>query len=66
VASATVRIADNDKGLQLELAAYSVNEDVGEVRIRVLRGDDGDFPVLVDYASANLTTANGTARRTGV
>ena len=55
----TVQIGDNDKPLQLELASCSVNEDAGEVRIRVLRGDDGDFPMSVDYATANVTATAG-------
>ncbi len=53
--NATVRIADNDKGLQLEVANCSVNEDAGAVTVRVLRGDDGDLPASVDYATANVT-----------
>lgn len=56
---ATGLIADNDKGLQLELASYSVNEDAGEITIRVLRRDDGDFPVSVDYATTHLTAVDG-------
>lgn len=57
--SATGRITDNDKGLQLELAEYSVNEDRGAFTIRVLRLDDGDFPVSIDYATAALTAVPG-------
>jgi len=56
---ANVRITDNDKGLQLELANYSVNEDAGAMTIRVLRRDDGDFPVSVNYATTNLTAVAG-------
>ena len=56
---ALVYITDNDKGLQLELASYSVNEDAGAITIRVLRRDDGDFPVSVDYATTNLTAVAG-------
>ena len=56
---ANVSITDNDKGLQLELASYSVNEDAGAITIRVLRRDDGDFPVSVDYATTNLTAVAG-------
>ena len=57
--TATVRIADNDKGLQLELPSYSVNEDSGAFTVRVLRRDDGDFPVLVDFATTSLTALPG-------
>ena len=58
-ADATVRITDNDKGLQLELASHSVNEDVGTMTARVVRQDDGDFPVSVDYATTNLAAVAG-------
>lgn len=56
---ATARITDNDKGLQLELASYSVNEDAGTATVRVLRRDDGEFPVTVDYATTSLTAVPG-------
>jgi poly(3-hydroxybutyrate) depolymerase len=55
----TVSITDNDKALQLELASYSVSEDAGAITIRVLRRDDGDFPISVDYATTNLTALAG-------
>ncbi len=55
-AAATVRITDNDLGLQVELASYSVKEDAGSALLRVARRDDGNYPVSVDY-----TTADGTA-----
>ena len=57
--NATVRIADNDTGLQFEFARYSVSEDAGSVLIGVLRGDDGDFPVTVDYATSDVTATAG-------
>jgi hypothetical protein len=57
--SATVRITDNDGGLQLELANYLVNEDAGTLQVRILRRDDGNFPVSVDYATSNLTAVAG-------
>ena len=41
---ATVRITDNDKGLQFEFGSYSVAEDAGTVLVGVLRGDDGASP----------------------
>lgn len=53
--TATARITDNDKGLQLEFAQYSVNEDAGALTVRVVRLDDGDFPVSVDFSTAALT-----------
>jgi dienelactone hydrolase len=55
--TAAVRITDNDKGLQVEFAKYQVREDEGSVLIGVLRGDDGNFPVTVEY-----TTADGSAK----
>ena len=58
-ASATVRITDNDKGLAFEFATYSVTEDAGSVLIAVTRGDDGNFPVTVDYATTNVTALAG-------
>jgi dienelactone hydrolase len=57
-AIATVRITDNDKGLQIEFAQYQVREDEGSVLIGVLRGDDGNV-VTVDYATADLTATAG-------
>lgn len=60
VVTATVSITDNDKGLHLELSNYSVNEDAGVIRVRVLRRDDGDSPVSVDYATTSLTAVAGT------
>jgi len=57
--NATVRITDNDTGLQFEFGAYSGAEDAGSVLIGVLRGDDGNFPVTVDYAATNGTATAG-------
>jgi hypothetical protein len=57
--NATVRITDNDKGLQLEFAKYQVCEDEGSVLIGVLRGDDSSFPVTVEYATADGTALAG-------
>ena len=34
-------------------------EDAGSVLIGVLRGDDGNFPVTVDYATTNVTAIAG-------
>ncbi len=57
--TAYMTITDNDTGLQLELPSYSVNEDAGTITVRVLRRDDGDFPVSVDYATTSLTAVAG-------
>jgi len=57
--TASVRITDNDKGLAFEFANYWAREDEGSVSIGVARGDDGDFPVSVDFATSNLTATNG-------
>jgi len=57
--TATVRVTDNDTGVQFELGSYSVAEDAGSVLIGVLRGDDGNFPVTVDYATTNVTATAG-------
>jgi len=57
--NAAVRITDNDTGLQFEVSTYSVAEGAGSVLIGVLRGDDGNFPVTVDYATADVTATNG-------
>lgn len=57
--TATVSISDNDNGLEFELANYYVNEDVGSVAIRVVRRDDGEFPVSFEYATANGTAVAG-------
>ena len=56
---ATVRITDNDKGLALEFASYSVAENAGSVLIGVTRSDDGDFPVSVDYSTTDGAAKNG-------
>jgi len=57
--SATVSIRDNDIGLQFQFATYSIAEDAGAVRIGVVREDDGDLPVTVDFATADLSATNG-------
>jgi dienelactone hydrolase len=58
-ATATVRITDNDKGLQFEFSSYTVGEGGGSVLIGVLRGDDGNFPVSVDYFTTDGTAIKG-------
>jgi len=55
--TALVRISDNDVGLQTEYASYRAAEDRQTVTIGVVRGDDGNFPITVDF-----TTMDGTAK----
>jgi serine protease len=57
--TATVLIKDNDTGLQIEYASYRVGEAAGPVVIGVVRGDDGDFPVTVEYATTDGTASAG-------
>src|SRR5205807_1789348 len=57
--NATVRITDNDVGIQFQLATYSVAEDAGAVLIGIVRGDDGMLPATVDFATADVTATNG-------
>lgn len=57
--TATVRISDNDTGLAFESATCWVAEDAGSVLIRVSRGDDGNFPVSVDYFTTDGTAIKG-------
>ena len=54
-----VAITDNDSPLQVEFASYEAREDEATVVIGVVRGDDGDFPVSVEYATANVTAMAG-------
>jgi len=55
----TVNITDNDVGLQVEFSTYQACENEVFVLIGVLRGDDGDFPVTVDFATADSTALAG-------
>jgi len=57
--NATVSITDNDTGIQFEFGSYSVAEDAGSVLIGVLRGNDGNFPVTVEYATIDGTATAG-------
>ncbi|MCX6926514.1 MAG: hypothetical protein NT154_25390, partial [Verrucomicrobia bacterium] len=57
--TATVSITDNDVGLQLELSSYQVGEAEGFVLLAVIRGDDGDFPVSVDFATSGISATSG-------
>ena len=58
-ATASVVIADNDLPLRVEFTSYEAREDEKAVVIGVLRRDDGDSPVGVDYATANATALAG-------
>src|ERR1041385_55365 len=57
--NATVYIRDNDMGIQFQFGANSVIEDAGVVIIRVVRDDDGTFPVAVDFSTTDLTAVSG-------
>jgi poly(3-hydroxybutyrate) depolymerase len=64
-ANASVRILDVDVGIQFQFANYNaVNgwalaEDVGTVLIGVVRGDDANIPVTVDFGTSDVTATNG-------
>ena len=53
----TVRIEDNDTGVSVGSA--SVSEGAGVVNLGVYRGNDGDFPMTVDYATQGGTALPG-------
>ena len=55
----TVSIFDNDEGIEFQVDPYFVAEDAGSVLIGVVRGDDGNFPVTVNCATANGTAVSG-------
>ena len=57
--TAAVNITDNDTGLHFASCRYQVADAGGFVLIGVARGDDGDFPVSVDYFTADGTATNG-------
>lgn len=61
---ATVHINDNDQGLQFEFGSstfgnYKVGENEDCIVLAVVRGDDGDFPVSVDYYTTDATALSG-------
>jgi len=68
-ATATVSITDNDWGIEFRFRSYpppspiinypALTEDVGAVIIGVVRGDDGNLPVTVDWATSDLTATSG-------
>jgi len=67
--NAIVSIADNDFGIQFRFASYpppahiinypALTEGVGAVVIGIVRGDDGNQPVTVDWATTDLTATSG-------
>ena len=67
--TATVSILDNDSGIQFRFPSYpppspiinypALTEDVGAVIIGVVRGDDGNQTVTVDWATTDLTATSG-------
>ena len=64
-ATNTVSIFNVDVGVQFQFASYStatfnpLPEDAGAVRIGVVRGDDVNIPVSVDYFTTDLTATSG-------
>ena len=63
-ATATVQITDNDAGLQFEFGSatfgsYRVGENEGFILLGVIRGDDGELPVTVDFATSNGSATSG-------
>ena len=58
--NALVSITDNDSALTVEFANYETREDEAAVVIGVLRGNDGNQTVTVDFATAGLTATAGT------
>ncbi|MGE3310997.1 MAG: Calx-beta domain-containing protein [Limisphaerales bacterium] len=58
-ATATVRMLSNDTAIGFEFGNYRVAEEAGSVVLGVRRGDDGDFPVTVDFGVTNLTATDG-------
>ncbi|MHC1763357.1 MAG: Calx-beta domain-containing protein [Verrucomicrobiia bacterium] len=63
--NATVRITDNDVGLQFEFGpltfpnSYRAGEAEGLILLAVIRGDDGAFPVSVDFATSGISATSG-------
>lgn len=55
----TVRITDNDQGIQFELPDYTVNEDAGTVTLRVLRPDEAASSCAVDFMTVDGTAVAG-------
>lgn len=58
-ASTIVRILDNDPGPGFAQAAPVVDENTGSARIRVSRGNDGDYPLSLDYSTRPISATPG-------
>ena len=58
-ATSTITIFDNDPGFQFSATHYSVWETGGVAKITVLRGDDLNSAVTVDYATSDGTATTG-------
>lgn len=58
--TASVSVADNDPGVQVEFANYWADEGSETVTVGVSRGIEEDFPATVDYATADSTAKAGT------
>jgi poly(3-hydroxybutyrate) depolymerase len=58
-ATVTVRITDNDRGVQVEIPTYSVTEDAGSIAVAVIRGSDENLPATVDFATVDGTAKAG-------
>ena len=56
---ATVSIQDNDTPVEFTTTDYFVGEADGVIEVPVVRGDDGDLPVTIDYATADGTALAG-------
>ena len=59
VTRATIYISDNDQGPQVEYQRYSAQEQEPFVLIAVLRGNDGDFPVTVQFSAVGGSAVAG-------
>jgi len=55
-----ISIQDNDAGVRFAAESTQTVEDIGEIRLVVYRGNDGDQPVTVDYATIDGTALAGT------
>lgn len=51
IQNAQISIVDNDMGISFSQSSYVVSETNKAVEITVIRGDDGNVPVSVDYAT---------------
>jgi polyhydroxybutyrate depolymerase len=54
-----VYITDNDIGLDFQFPTYAVAEDAGAASIGVVRGDDGNLPVTLRFATADSDAKSG-------